>query len=132
MEIDTDVIRRALKDPAYMTALATRLIKTGQMAAPCAREDYHLTAPQRTAVLAIGGGPGADDHILQWSTCPLPPRHSGPHYAILRYLGDDRAVWIRWLGPLSELVTLAECKLSTADDHACPLFAGHDGTCPAL
>ncbi|MFJ6566757.1 hypothetical protein ACIQNU_05010 [Streptomyces sp. NPDC091292] len=131
MRLDTAALRRANDDPAYMTALANRLIATGQAVPPCARHDYRLTPAQHSAALGIDGGPHADNHLTAGSWCPLRPHHPGPHHALLRYLGGDTAVWIKWLGPRrSELVTLSDCARSPTPDDACPLFTGHPGICP--
>ncbi|MFF2851495.1 hypothetical protein ACFVT5_34960 [Streptomyces sp. NPDC058001] len=125
-----DPLKPAASDPSYRTALLTRLFKPEELDLPCARDDHHLTAQQKATALAIDGGPDADEDITPGSWCPLRPHHSGPHYALLRYLTGDKVVWIRWLGPVNELVTLTDCTRSTTHDHTCPLFTGHPGTCP--
>ncbi|MFJ6569818.1 hypothetical protein ACIQNU_20580 [Streptomyces sp. NPDC091292] len=125
MDITTDMIRRALKDPAYMTTLATHLIETGEIPATCARQDYHLT-PQHTALLAD------DPDLTPRSWCLLHPHHPGPHHALLHYLTHNTALWITWHDPhsKSELLPLTDCPHSTTPDHACPLYTGHPGPCP--
>ncbi|MFF2852452.1 hypothetical protein ACFVT5_40055 [Streptomyces sp. NPDC058001] len=130
MKPDTGTLRHTLHDPAYVTTLLTRLFGAGDTTLPCAREDYHLTPDQTAAVLAIDGGSNADDDITPDTWCPLHPHHPGPHYSLLRYLSNDTVVWIKWLGRLSELVTLTECTLTTTDHDTCPLFTGHTGPCP--
>ncbi|MFJ6568667.1 hypothetical protein ACIQNU_14675 [Streptomyces sp. NPDC091292] len=123
-------IRRAVREPAYAEILARHLVESGEAVVRCGRRGGHLTMDQMEAVCAIDGGPGADDDLFLTSWCTLRPRHSGPHYRLLRHLTGTNVVWVRWLGPLSEVVTLSDCIRSPHDDFACPLFAGHAGTCP--
>ncbi|MFJ6574173.1 hypothetical protein ACIQNU_42960 [Streptomyces sp. NPDC091292] len=130
MKFDRDTLQRVISDPAYAKVLAQRLIDTGESVAVCARRGHYLTAKQIEAVSAIVAGPGADETITLNSWCTLPPRHRGPHHRILRYLGGDQVVWVRWLGHLSEVVALSDCTRSSHPDFACSLFAGHLDACP--
>ncbi|MCI3223977.1 hypothetical protein [Streptomyces sp. NP-1717] len=119
MELDAGVLKRAVTDPQYLQFLAAHLVETGQMVASCMREDYQLTAEQEQVVLAIPGGPEADREITE-SWCPLRPDHAGPHYAVLRGLDEEHVVWLKWLGPLSRLIVLADCTNSPDPNPACP------------
>ncbi|MFI7103074.1 hypothetical protein ACIBK8_27405 [Streptomyces sp. NPDC050161] len=89
----------------------------------CWKGDYRLTAALAEAALAVEGGRHAEPELdLGW--CVLPTAHGGPHYAVVRDL-CGLVVWIKWLGPLAELVVLPDCRRADG----CGLFAGHPGRC---
>ncbi|MFD9817294.1 hypothetical protein [Streptomyces sp. NPDC059080] len=89
----------------------------------CRRGDYDLTPALAAAALAVDAGPKADDYISTgW--CCLDLGHTGPHYVVVRDL-YGAGVWIRWLGPLADLVVHPDCPHG-----GCPLFARHTWPCP--
>ncbi|MET4924542.1 hypothetical protein P3L51_19650 [Streptomyces sp. PSRA5] len=51
---------------------------------------------------------------------PLDPDRAGPHYAVLRRLDEEHVVWLKWLGPQSQLIVLANCSNSPDPNPACP------------
>jgi hypothetical protein len=112
-----------MKFDQFMRQYAER-VERGEIQLPC-DVVAELLPEMVTAALAVEGGPHADDCAASEVRCCLPPRHRGLHYAVVRELSAG-AVWLRWHGPVCELVELDDCahEMNGGMD-VCPLFARH-------